>query len=150
MHLMHEDRKFNPPASISENAHIKSLKEYETMYKRSIDDSDAFWLEQASTLEWFKKPTVSRKYHWDTNGNKIEHTWFEDGKINVAYNCLDRQLASKIADKPAIIWQGENDTESKIITYKMLHEEVCSFSNVLRSLGVQKRRSGLHLYANGS
>ncbi len=137
MHLMHENRKFNPPTNISEKAHIKSLKEYEKMYKRSIDDSDAFWLEQASTLDWLKEPTVSCKYHWDSSNNKIEHTWFEDGKINVAYNCLDRHL-EPIGNKPAIIWQGENDAESKSITYKTLHEEVCKFSNVLRTLGVQK------------
>lgn len=137
MNLMHENRKFNPSAQSSQNAHIKNLKQYEEMYRRSIDDSEQFWLEQALTLEWFKKPTLACKYNWDSQSGHIQHTWFEDGKLNVSYNCLDRHL-SMHAEKPAIIWQGENDKESKIITYKELHREVCRFANVLLSLGVKK------------
>jgi acetyl-CoA synthetase len=134
MHLMHEERKFKPSPDFTKRAHIKSLKEYENLYRRSIDDADTFWLEQAETLHWFKKPTKSCKYIWDSRENNIQHTWFEDGKLNVTYNCLDRHLTDKIA----IIWQGENDEESRIITYKDLHSEVCKFANVLRKLGVMK------------
>lgn len=137
MNLMHENRKFTPSAQSSQNAHIKNLKQYEEMYRRSIDNSEQFWLEQALTLEWFKKPTLGRKYNWDSQSGHIQHTWFEDGKLNVSYNCLDRHL-SMHAEKTAIIWQGENDKESKIITYKELHREVCRFANVLLSLGVNK------------
>lgn len=137
MHLMHEERHFNPLPSLSKKAHIKNLKEYEEMYRRSIDDSDNFWLEQANTLDWFKKPTLGCQSTWDSPANKIEHTWFADGKLNIANNCLDRHLKAK-GEKLAIIWQGESDSESKTITYKTLHEEVCQFANALRSLGVQK------------
>lgn len=138
MHLMHEDRKFTPAASFSEKAHIKNLDEYEQMYRHSIEDSDGFWMKQTSTLDWFKKPTVSCKYTWDSAAENIRHTWFEDGRLNVTHNCLDRHLASKRADKPAIIWQGESDGESQILSYKELLGEVCKFSNALRSFGVQK------------
>ena len=67
---------------------------YQEMYDRSVNDSDAFWLEQAETLDWFKKPTEARKYTWDTQRRKIEHTWFEDGELNVSDNCLDRHLGT--------------------------------------------------------
>jgi acetyl-CoA synthetase len=137
VHLMNEERKFIPPALFSEHAHIKNLKQYEEMYRQSIDDSDAFWLKQSTTLDWFQKPTVACKYNWDSDSNNIQHTWFEDGTMNVAYNCLDRHLVQS-AEKPAIIWQGEEDEETKIITYNELHRQVCIFANVLRSLGVQK------------
>jgi len=117
-------------------AHI-SLEKYNEMYKRSIDDPDGFWLEMAKTLDWSKEPTVARKYEWNTQARHIQHTFFEDGELNVSYNCLDRHLATR-GDKTAILWQGEPEDDVQHITYRQLHEQVCKFANVLKGLGVKK------------
>ncbi|TAK94092.1 MAG: acetate--CoA ligase, partial [Verrucomicrobia bacterium] len=84
------------------------------------------------------KPTVARKYTWDTHARKIEHTWFEDGVLNVSANCLDRHLQTTNRTKTAIIWQGEGEDEVQRITYEQLHRETCKFANVLKSLGIKK------------
>ena len=136
--LMTEKRSFPPPAAIKSRAHVNSLEEYEKMWERSIKDPDAFWLEQAKTLTWFKEPTEGLKYTWDTKNRKIEHTWFADGEINVSYNCLDRHLGTPIAKKTALIWQGEIEEDVKRLTYEELHREVCKFANVLKSRGIKK------------
>jgi len=136
--LMSEDRTFPPPAEMVANAHVKSMDQYQEMYDRSVNDPDGFWLEQAEMLEWFTKPTKARECTWDTEGRTIEHTWFADGELNVAYNCLDRHMGTEREDKIALIWQGDEIDEDKSITYKELHAEVCKFANVLKSLGVRK------------
>jgi acetyl-CoA synthetase len=135
--FMTEKRTFPPSADVIEKAHINAEK-YKEMYERSINDPDGFWLEQAETLDWFKKPTVARKYTWDTKNRIIQHTWFEDGELNVSYNCLDRHLNTPIADKPALVWQGEPEEDSKTLTYAELHVEACKFANVLKSMGVKR------------
>ena len=135
--LMKEDRKFPPSAECVARAHLNA-DEYDAMYRRSVDDSDAFWLEQAQTLNWTKQPTVAREYTWDTENRNIQHTWFADGELNISSNCLDRHLQTATADKPAIIWQGESEDESRSITYRELHAEVCKFANVLKKYGVTK------------
>ena len=136
--LQSEGRKFPPPANVQSNAWIDSVEQYETMWKQSIDDPDGFWLEQAKTLSWFKEPTQSLEYTWDTKARKIEHTWFKDGELNVSYNCLDRHLGTPVENKDAIVWQGEAEDAVKKYTYKELHAEVCKFANVLKSKGIQK------------
>src|SRR6185295_9137793 len=135
--LQQEGRTFPPPADAVKRAWINS-ETYKKMYERSVKDSDAFWLEQCDTLEWFKKPTVARKYTWDTTARKIEHTWFEDGVLNLSVNCLDRHLKSANRTKTAIIWQGEGEDEVQRITFEQLHRETCKFANVLKSLGIKK------------
>jgi acetyl-CoA synthetase len=119
-------------------AHISSEKQYQEMWERSIKDPDGFWLEQAEDLHWFKKPTIGLKYNWDTKGRIIEHTWFEDGEMNVSYNCLDRHLGTPTENKTAIIWQGEAEDDVKKYTYKELHLEVSKFANVMKSKGIEK------------
>ncbi|MGD0597229.1 MAG: acetate--CoA ligase [Sedimentisphaerales bacterium] len=136
--LMTEDRKFAPPKSIAAKAHVGSMKQYQQMWEQSINDPDKFWLEQAKSLTWFKNPTKSLEYTWDTQNRKIEHTWFADGQLNVSYNCLDRHLKTAAAKKTAIIWQGEEDKAVRKYTYEQLHKEVCKFANVLKSKGVKK------------
>ena len=136
--LQSEGRKFPPPANIQSNAWIDSVEQYETMWKQSIDDPDGFWLEQAKNLTWFKEPTQSLEYTWDTKARKIEHTWFKDGELNVSYNCLDRHLGTPIENKDAIVWQGEAEDAVKKFTYKELHTEVCKFANVMKSKGIGK------------
>tara|TARA_B100000809_G_scaffold257512_1_gene299243 strand:+ start:365 stop:2347 length:1983 start_codon:yes stop_codon:yes gene_type:complete len=135
--LMTEDRTFPPSAEAVARAHIDAAT-YQEMYDRSIQDPDGFWLDQARDLTWFKEPTVACQYTWDTAARKIEHTWFEDGTINVTVNCLDRHLGTPTADKAAIIWQGEPEDESRTLTYRELHAEVCKFSNVLKTQGIGK------------
>ncbi|MCJ7776886.1 MAG: AMP-binding protein, partial [Sedimentisphaerales bacterium] len=136
--LMTEKRTFPPPASVKKNAYITSVKKYQQMWERSINDPDAFWLEQAEILTWFKKPTKSLEYTWDTKSRKIEHTWFADGELNVSYNCLDRHLGTPTAKKTALVWQGEVDGAVRKFTYEELHKEVCKFANVLKSKGIRK------------
>src|SRR5208282_4088737 len=89
--LMQENRTFPPSPAVVKRAYINA-GQYQKMYARSIKDPDSFWLEQAGTLEWFRKPTKGLKYVWDTAAKKVEHTWFEDGQLNVTVNCLDRHL----------------------------------------------------------
>ena len=134
--LMQENRTFPPSPEVIKRAYINA-EQYKKMYERSINDPDGFWLEQAATLDWFKKPTMARKYVWDTAAKRIEHTWFEDGQLNVSANCLDRHLKTN-GNKPAIIWQGEPENDVVTLTYAQLHHEVCKFDNVLKSLGIKK------------
>jgi acetyl-CoA synthetase len=136
--VMVETRTFPPPANIKNNAHIASQQQYQKMWEQSIKEPDAFWLDQAKTLSWTKFPTKSLKYTWDTRGRKIEHTWFEDGTLNVSFNCLDRHLGTPIAKKTALIWQGEIEQDVRKFTYEELHRDVCKFANVLKSKGVKK------------
>jgi acetyl-CoA synthetase len=135
--LQQVGRAFPPSADAVGRAHI-NLDTYAQMYERSVKDPDAFWLEQGNTLEWFQKPTVARRYTWDTAARKIQHTWFEDGVLNLSVNCLDRHLQTATRNKTALIWQGEGEDEVQILTYEQLHLETCKFANVLKSLGIQK------------
>jgi acetyl-CoA synthetase len=134
--LLQENRTFPPSPEVVQRAYING-DQYRQMYERSVKDADAFWLEQARALTWVKQPTEARKYIWDTRGRKVEHTWFKDGRLNVSANCLDRHLADK-ADTVALIWQGEPENDVIKITYKELHEQVCKFANVMKSLGVKR------------
>lgn len=138
MHLMSEERRFPPHKRIQTGAHINSEDLYNKMYRESLVAPDKFWLEQANGLSWYKAPQAACRYRWDTDNKEIFHTWFEDGKINVSFNCLDRHLASGRKSKTAIIWQGEKDEETATLTYEELHREVSLFSNVLKSKGIAK------------
>jgi len=133
-----ERKKFPPPPEFSAKAHVKSLEQYQQMYDESIKDPDGFWLKQAETLDWFQKPMKGLEYTWDTEARKVEIKWFADGKLNVAYNCLDRHLMTWRKNKAAIIWQGEPEGETRVLTYQDLHREVSKFANVLKSKGVKK------------
>ncbi|HXR45847.1 MAG TPA: acetate--CoA ligase [Candidatus Limnocylindrales bacterium] len=135
--LMQEGRTFPPSREVVQRAFINA-EQYQKMYEHSIKDPDGFWLEQAATLDWFKSPTKGRKFIWNTSAKIVEHTWFEDGQLNVTVNCLDRHLKSKTRDKTALIWQGEPEDDVRTFTYAQLHQEVCKFANVLKSLGVKK------------
>ncbi|MBI5395217.1 MAG: acetate--CoA ligase [Verrucomicrobia bacterium] len=134
--LMTETRTFPPSPETVKRAFINAAQ-YKAMYERSIKEPDKFWLEQCDTLEWFKKPTVGRKYTWNTTQRIIKHTWFEDGQLNVSVNCLDRHLKTH-GNKVALIWQGEPEEDVRKVTYAELHKEVCKFANVLKSLGIKK------------
>ena len=132
-----ERRVFDPPKEFVEKAHIGSRKEYEEIYRRSIEDPQNFWAEMAEEyLDWFKKwdgPVEEYSFRDD-----IFLRYFAGGKLNVAYNCLDRHLKTWRKNKAALIWQGEPPEESRTYTYQELHREVCKFANALKKLGVKK------------
>ncbi|MFC2035139.1 acetate--CoA ligase [Chloroflexota bacterium] len=131
--MMVENRVFNPPAKLSEQAYIKSLDEYRKIYQRSINDPEAFWGEMAGQLDWYQK--------WDKvlvdDFKEGKHEWFIGGKLNVSYNCLDRHLKTWRKNKAALVWEGDNG-DSKTLSYQELYYYVCKFANVLKKHGVEK------------
>ncbi len=128
---LRENRVFPPPEEFSKQAHIKSLGEYEAMYKKSIEDPEAFWAGIAKELHWFK--TWDKVLEWNLPSAK----WFVGGKMNLSYNCLDRHVKSDRAEKTAIIWEGEPG-EVRRYTYAELLAEVQRFANGLKALGIKK------------
>ncbi|WP_461209812.1 acetate--CoA ligase [Desulfocurvus sp. DL9XJH121] len=131
--MMQEKRLFEPPTQGRDKAWVQSPEQYAALYRRSMDDPDGFWLERAKELlTWFKEPTKGVVADLD----KPEVSWFEDGTLNVSYNCLDRHLANGRRNKAAIIWQGEPDEDVRVFTYQMLHREVNKFAAVLKKKGV--------------
>ncbi|MGA3225336.1 MAG: acetate--CoA ligase [Acidobacteriaceae bacterium] len=129
--ILREHRVFPPPPEFAAKAHVKSLEEYETLYRRSIQDPEGFWAEVARELHWFTPWTSV--LDWQLPSAK----WFVGGKINLCYNCVDRHALSDRKDKTAILWEGEPG-ETRQLTYGELHIEVQKFANVLKGLGVRK------------
>jgi acetyl-CoA synthetase len=124
-----------PLKTPSKTPHITPEKYFE-LYNQSITNPDGFWAEKAEEfLTWNKKFDKVKNTCFAPDNVSIK--WFEGGKLNVCYNCIDRHLAAK-ANQIAIIWEGDNPQESKKITYKQLHSEVCKFANILKNLGVKK------------
>jgi|TARA_B110000438_G_scaffold292735_1_gene331529 acetyl-CoA synthetase len=125
---------FNPSVAFSTNAHIKNIDQYNEEYQKSITNNNQFWAKKADRLSWIKK--------WDSIGEydfvKANIKWFEGGKLNVSYNCIDRHVESGLGDKTALIWEGNNPEEDQNFTYSELLIEVQKFSNVLKKLGVEK------------
>lgn len=110
-------------------------EQYQAMYAQSIEDPQTFWGEQAKILDWIT-PFTKVKNTSFAPGN-IDIRWFEDGQLNLAANCLDRHLASS-AEKTAILWESDDGTDSRTLTYRELHQQVCQFANVLLSLNITK------------
>jgi len=129
-----KSKVFNPLIDFSKNAHIKSIDQYHEQYKESINSNDEFWARKAERIIWSKE--------WNSIGEfdfvNANIKWFQGGKLNVSYNCLDRHVESGLGDKTALIWEGNNPEEDKRFTYSELLTEVQKFSNVLISLGVEK------------
>ena len=128
---LRENRVFPPPPEFSAKAHIKSLEQYESLYKESIQDPEKFWARVAGDLHWFK--TWDKVLDWDLPWAK----WFVGGKLNLCYNCVDRHALGARASKTALIWEGEPG-EVRRLTYAELHVEVQKFANALKSLGIKK------------
>ena len=108
---------------------------YQDLYKASIADPASFWGEQGKRIDWIKPYTKIKNVSYDAKDLHIR--WYEDGGLNVSANCIDRHLAKR-GDQTAIIWEGDDPKDSKHITYKQLHEEVCRFANVLKGQGVKR------------
>ncbi len=133
--MLKEGKVFAPPVEGRDQAHVKSMEEYQVAYDRSINDPEGFWADRAEELvTWDKK--WDSVLEWDYE--KPEIKWFDGGKLNMSYNCLDRHLTDGRRNKAAIIWQGEPDEDVRVFTYQMLHTEVCRFANVLKKKGVKK------------
>ena len=128
------DKIYDVPPAWQKRAFADKAK-YEEMYARSIKDPNGFWAEQAKRIDWIKPFTKVKNTSFDPHNVSIK--WFEDGTLNVAYNCVDRHLAKR-GDQIAIIWEGDDPKDDKKITYKQLHAEVCRFANVLKARGVKK------------
>jgi acetyl-CoA synthetase len=124
-----EERMFEPPRSFSDAASIPSREQYQKLHEQSLKDPEGFWREQARALHWFKEPTKV------LTGELPEPRWFEDGTLNVAYNCLDRHVHSARRHKAALIWEGEPG-DQRVITYDQLWRETCRLSNALQVLGI--------------
>ncbi|WP_315791484.1 acetate--CoA ligase [Fischerella sp. JS2] len=138
--ILQEKRLFPPTPEFSQNAHIKSLQEYQQLYEKAKANPEQFWAELAEQeLNWFAK--WDKVLDWQPPFAK----WFVNGKINISYNCLDRHLTTWRKNKAAIIWEGEPG-DSRTLTYAQLHREVCQFANVLKQLGVKKGdRVGIYM-----
>jgi acetyl-CoA synthetase len=108
---------------------------YRAKYEASVKDPERFWAEEAKRIHWFRQPTRIKNTNFGPENVAIR--WFEDGTTNVAYNCIDRHLDTR-GDQVAIIWEGDDPSESKKITYRELHDEVCRMANVMRNRGVSK------------
>jgi acetyl-CoA synthetase len=122
------------PAEWRERAYVKA-EDYARMYAQSVENPDAFWREQAQRIDWIKPFTQVKETSFDADSFGIK--WFADGTLNIAANCLDRHLAER-GDVPAILWAGDDPSESRTITYRELHEDVCRFANALKGQGVRK------------
>ena len=139
-----EGKVFDVPPSFQQHAWISSMDQYNEMYRRSLEDSDAFWAEVAERITWFKK--------WDSVQNhdfanaKIQ--WFEGGKLNLSYNCLDRHMETDVADKVAFYWEGDSPDVSRTITYRQLWEDVTQVRERPPQEGREEGRPGHHLPAD--
>ena len=126
--LSREERRFEPPAELAENANVK-----EEVYEQAASDREAFWAEQAERLDWGQK--WDRVLDWD---NPPFAKWFTGGTINAAYNCVDRHVEAGNGEKVAIHWVGEPEDDTRDLTYAELKDEVCKAANALTELGVEK------------
>jgi len=129
------EQLFPVPPKVREKSFIKSKEEYEKMYKESIENPEAFWAKQAERLDWFKKWDKVMDYSFKDD---VYVKFFEGGKINVSYNCLDRHIKNGLKNKTAIIWEGNDPSENKTFSYQDMYREVNKAANVLKSLGVKK------------
>jgi acetyl-CoA synthetase len=129
--VLDEQRSFDPPAEFSQKAQIKSLAEYEALYKESVEQPEKFWARAAEELHWFRR--WDKVLEWKAPWAK----WFVGGQINLSYNCLDRHVRTARKNKAALIWESEPG-EIRTYTYQQLWKEVQKFANVLKNLGVRK------------
>ena len=129
--VLREARKFDPPAEFSQHARVKSMAEYQKIYDAAAADPEKFWADVAGELHWFQK--WNKVLEWDLPWAK----WFLGGKLNLSYNCLDRQVQTGRKDKIAILWEGEPG-EVRTFTYQQLLREVSKCANALKDLGIKR------------
>ncbi len=122
-----------PKPEISKHAKVKSLEEYQRLYRESLEQPEAFWREQAKRITWFHEPDVIFDYDFKA----VDVSWFAGGKLNAAFNCVDRHLDAR-GDKTAIIWAKDEPGEYEHVSYRRLKHEVCRVANALKAHGVTK------------
>ena len=127
-------KSFKPNEKIKNNAYVGSLEKYNEIYDYSIKDPEGFWAEQAKRITWFKK--WNKVWNWDFN--KADISWYEGAELNACYNCVDRHVDNGHGDETALIWEGNDSSESKKLSYNNLLTEVQLAANSLKSLGVKK------------
>ena len=131
---MSDDLIFEPSEALQKSAHI-AKSHYERLYKESISQPEQFWAEHGKRIDWIKPYSIISNCSYNTPVVYIK--WYEDGTLNASANCLDRHLKTK-AKQTAIIWEGDEPSQSKHISYLELYEDVCRFANVLKSRGIKK------------
>jgi acetyl-CoA synthetase len=122
------------PAEWAERAYVDAAG-YAEKYRRSLEEPEAFWREETARVDWIKPWTQVSKASFEEADFGIE--WFADGTLNVSANCLDRHLADR-GEVTAIIWEGDDPSQQRRITYRELHEDVCRFADTLKRLGTRK------------
>ena len=128
------ETKIYPVSTDAKNRSHLNPERYEELYQQSINTPEEFWAEQAGELLHWHEPWKTVMH---SEFEKAETSWFTGGKLNVAYNCIDRHL-EKRAEQTAIIWEGDEPSDDKKITYRQLHNHVCRLSNALKARGVSK------------
>ena len=132
--IINDIKVFKPNYRDVEKAHIPNMTAYKKIYDKSVKDPDEFWAEQAERLDWIKKwGTVS-----NNNFTEAKIKWFEGGKLNVSYNCLDRHIEAGFGNQTALIWEGNDPHTDKELSYSEMLSEVSKFANVLKSNGIEK------------
>ena len=131
---MNDIKVFKPDYRDAEKSHIPDMTTYRRLYDKSVKDPEGFWAEQAERLDWYKK--------WDKVADndltKAQIKWFEGGKLNVSYNCLDRHIKAGHGDQTALIWEGNDPNTDTALSYAELLSEVSKFANILKEKGVEK------------
>ena len=131
---MNDIKLFKPNYRDSKKSHIRDMTSYKEIYERSVNDPEGFWAEQAERLDWYKK--------WDKVADndlaRAQIKWFEGGKLNVSYNCLDRHINAGHGDRTALIWEGNDPKTDTAFSYSELLSEVSKFANILKEKGVKK------------
>ncbi|MFM8930282.1 MAG: acetyl-coenzyme A synthetase N-terminal domain-containing protein, partial [Gemmataceae bacterium] len=128
--LLKEGRSFPPNPEFVSKARVQGMEGYRKLYDEAKADPEAFWASQARELQWIKP--FDKTLIWQ----EPHARWFDGGLINASANCVDRHLAGPNRNKAAIIWEGEPG-DSRVLTYQMLHREVCQFANGLKLLGMK-------------
>ena len=131
---MKDNNIFKPASNIVENSHVDEAT-YNRMYRESVTSPETFWNNHGKRIDWIKPYTKVADVSYKKEDVYIK--WYEDGTLNASFNCLDRHLKTK-GERTAIIWEGDDPSESKHITYNQLHKDVCKFSNVLKKVGAKK------------
>ena len=130
----HQEPEIYPaPKEIADKAHVNKEK-YEELYKRSVEDPEGFWAEMAERITWIKTPTKIKDVQYE---RPVHIKWYEDGVLNACYNCVDRHLP-ELAEKTALIWEGDDPKDDKKVSYQTLKSEVCKLANALKERGVKK------------
>ena len=129
------DIKLHPVNDYFRQHALVDEAEYADMYRRSVEDSEAFWAEQAEIVDWSRPFSKVKDVSFSRDDFHVR--WFEDGELNVCYNCVDRHLEER-GDETAIIWEGDDPANDLKITYRELHRRVCRFANALKAIGVKK------------